>query len=89
MKTLGFEDVETLLLTSPPYILCFIVTCANSWHADRTGERYYHIVLPLVLAAAAFILAASTTAMAPRYVSMMLMVSHTHLIPDEGDRRAH
>jgi MFS family permease len=75
VKTLGFGNVESLLLTSPPYVLCFIVTCINSWHADRTGERFYHIVLPLVLAIAAFILAACTTAMAPRYVSMMLMVS--------------
>ena len=52
------------------------MTCVNAWHADRTGERYYHIVLPLILATAAFILAASSTAMAPRYVSMMLMVSY-------------
>jgi len=74
VKTLGYGDVPTLLLTSPPYVLCFIVTCLNSWHADRTGERYFHIVLPLMVAVAAFILAASTTTMVPRYISMMLMV---------------
>ncbi|KEZ45246.1 hypothetical protein SAPIO_CDS2720 [Scedosporium apiospermum] len=73
VKTLGYGDVPTLLLTSPPYVLCFIVTCLNSWHADRTGERYFHIVLPLMVAVAAFILAASTTTMVPRYISMMLM----------------
>ena len=75
VKTLGFGDVETLLLTTPPYILCTIVTCANAVWADRTGHRYYHIVLPLCLAVAAFIIAASTEKMAPRYLAMMLMLS--------------
>ncbi|SPO06720.1 related to nicotinamide mononucleotide permease [Cephalotrichum gorgonifer] len=75
VKTLKFGNVETLLLTSPPYVLCCIVTLLNAWHADRTGERYFHIVLPLSLAVVAFIIAASTTGVAPRYVSMMLMLS--------------
>jgi hypothetical protein len=74
VKTLGYSDVQTLLLTAPPYVLAVITTFANAWHADRTGERYLHIVLPLCVGVAAFILAAATTATAPRYVSMMLMV---------------
>lgn len=74
VKSLGYGDVPTLLLTSPPYVLCFLVTCLNSWHADRTGERYLHVVLPLMVAVVAFILAASTTTMTPRYISMMLML---------------
>ncbi|KDN63251.1 putative pantothenate transporter liz1 [Colletotrichum sublineola] len=72
--TLGYSPVVSLLLTCPPYVLCVITTCLNAWHADRTGERYLHIVLPLCVAMAAFILGAATHAVAPRYVSMMLMV---------------
>jgi len=71
---LGHGDVVTLLLTAPPYVLAVITTFLNSWHADRTGERYLHIVLPLIVAMAAFILAACTTATGPRYLAMMLMV---------------
>ncbi|KAI0179351.1 major facilitator superfamily domain-containing protein [Hypoxylon sp. FL1284] len=74
VKTLGYSNVITLLLTCPPYVLTVIVSCINAWHADRTGERYWHIILPLVVAMAAFILAAATTSIAPRYVAMMLMV---------------
>ncbi|KAI0838789.1 major facilitator superfamily domain-containing protein [Hypoxylon sp. FL0890] len=74
VKTLGYSNVITLLLTCPPYVLCVICTWINAWHADRTGERYWHIVLSLVVALAAFILAAATTGVAPRYVAMMLMV---------------
>lgn len=74
VSTLGYNSVITLLLTAPPYVLAVIVTYANALHADKTGERYLHIVLPLCIAVAAFILAATTTSLAPRYVSMMLMV---------------
>ncbi|KAI4861536.1 major facilitator superfamily domain-containing protein [Hypoxylon rubiginosum] len=74
VKTLGYGNVNTLLLTCPPYVLTVIATFINAWHADRTGERYWHIIFPLVVAMAAFILAAATTSLAPRYVAMMLMV---------------
>ncbi|KAH9906848.1 major facilitator superfamily domain-containing protein [Xylariomycetidae sp. FL2044] len=74
VKTLGYNNVNTLLLTSPPYVLAVIASFANAWHADRTGERYWHVVIPQFFALAAFILAAATTSIAPRYVAMMLMV---------------
>ncbi|KAJ5062194.1 pantothenate transporter liz1 [Bipolaris maydis] len=74
VKTLGYSNTETLLLTAPPYLLAVITTYLNAWHADRTGERFLHIVLPLCVAVFAFILAAATHTTAPRYVAMMLMV---------------
>lgn len=77
VSTLGYSNVITLLLTAPPYVLAVLVTYANALHADRTGERYLHIVLPLCVSVAAFILAVTTSSLAPRYVAMMLMVSPT------------
>ncbi|KAF2744103.1 pantothenate transporter liz1 [Sporormia fimetaria CBS 119925] len=74
VKTLGYNNVQTLLLTAPPYVLAVITTFANAWHADRTGERFFHITLPLCVGVAAFILGAATRSVAPRYVAMMLMV---------------
>lgn len=74
VKTLGYDNIPTLLLTAPPYVLAVITTFLNAWHADRTGERFLHIVIPLIIGMASFILAAATTATAPRYVAMMLMV---------------
>lgn len=75
VQTLGYSKLITLLLTAPPYVLAMIVAFANAIHADKTGERFLHIALPLVVGMASFILAAATTAVAPRYVAMMLMVS--------------
>ncbi|ETI19647.1 hypothetical protein G647_08659 [Cladophialophora carrionii CBS 160.54] len=74
VQTLGYGDIESLLLTAPPYVLCVITAFLNAWHADRTGERYFHVTVPLYVAVGSFILAAATTATAPRYVAIMLMV---------------
>ncbi|KAF3398002.1 hypothetical protein F1880_006439 [Penicillium rolfsii] len=73
VKTLKYPNIETLLLTAPPYCLAVICAFANAWHADRTGERYFHVTIPLYISVAAFIIAAATTSTAPRYLSMMLM----------------
>lgn len=67
--------MTSLFLTVPPYVAATILAFINAWHSDRTGERYYHITVPLYFAVAGFIIAASTTTVAPRYLSMMLMLS--------------
>lgn len=72
--TLGYSDVVSLLLTVPPYALGVMTTFLNAWHADRTGERYFHITLPLYFAVIAYIIAATTTKTGPRYLAMMMMV---------------
>lgn len=74
VETLGYGSTETLLLTAPPYILCMITAYLMAWNSDRTGDRYFHVTAPLYIAMVAFILAASTTAIVPRYISMMLMI---------------
>ncbi|KAJ4364773.1 hypothetical protein N0V95_000721 [Ascochyta clinopodiicola] len=74
VKTLGYDNIHTLLLTAPPYVLAVITTFLNAWHADKTGERFWHIVLPLCVGIFAFILAAATHSTGPRYAAMMLMV---------------
>ena len=73
VATLGYSDVQSLLLTVPPYILAVVASFCNSWHADKTGERYFHITIPLYFAVVAYIIAATTTTIGPRYFAMMLM----------------
>lgn len=73
MQTLNKSSVTTLFLTVPPYVLAVITTFLNSLHADRTGERFFHIVIPLCFGLVAYIIAAATTAFGPRYFAMMLM----------------
>ncbi|RAL59817.1 hypothetical protein DID88_000446 [Monilinia fructigena] len=74
VKGLGKNNITTLLLTTPPYLIAVIAILCNAWHADATGERYLHIALPPVVAFISFAIAAGTTKFAPRYLAMCLMV---------------
>jgi len=78
VQGLGKNNITTLLLTTPPYLIGVIVILINAWDADRTGERYLHVALPPIVAVAAFIIAATTTSFAPRYLAMCLMVGSTY-----------
>ncbi|KAL5504730.1 hypothetical protein ACEPAH_7393 [Sanghuangporus vaninii] len=73
--TLGFDTKITLLLASPPWILATVVCCLNSLHADRTGERFWHLTLPWWGAIAGTIIALSTFSTTGRYISLFLMAS--------------
>ncbi|KAJ7798206.1 major facilitator superfamily domain-containing protein [Mycena olivaceomarginata] len=42
-KTLGYSTTHTLLLTAPPWLTAAILCVLSAWHADKTGERFFHI----------------------------------------------
>jgi MFS family permease len=69
-----FTNIQSLLLTAPPYVLAVITSFINAWHADRTGERYWHITIPLYFAVASFVISAATQNVGARYFSIMIMI---------------
>ncbi|KAI0709648.1 MFS general substrate transporter [Cerioporus squamosus] len=71
--TLGFSSTVTLLLAAPPWVFATLVSCINAWHADRTGERYFHMCIPYWGIIVGYIIAVSTMSVPGRYVSMFLM----------------
>ncbi|KAI1774304.1 major facilitator superfamily domain-containing protein [Hypoxylon cercidicola] len=74
VASFGRPRVETLLLTAPPYLLACIVCAAVSWNADRTNERYWHTVGPLVTAMVGLIIACAAEGIGPRYFGAMIML---------------
>lgn len=72
-KTLGFSTTVSLLLAAPPWILAAILCCLNAWHADRTGERFFHIAGWWWGVIVGFIIGLSTMNTAGRYVALFLM----------------
>ena len=50
-----------------------IVSIANSWHADKTGDRYWHSMWGPCIAPIGFILSMTTKGVAPRYIGCFLM----------------
>lgn len=80
-QALGYGTTTTLLLTAPPWIWAMVVSLPNAWHADRTGERFFHYFGPALSCLVGYIIAMTTTTTAPRYVSMFLMTSKSLLLP--------
>ncbi|KAJ5279243.1 hypothetical protein N7478_004615 [Penicillium angulare] len=68
------DKIDTLLLTTPPYIIGTIIVLINAWHADKTGERYFHMCIPPIIAIVSFILAMAGNNFAARYVAMCIML---------------
>lgn len=63
----------TLLLTAPPWILACLVSLPNAWHADRTGERFFHYLGPAACSIIGYIISMTTNSTGPRYFAMFLM----------------
>ncbi|KAF9073504.1 MFS general substrate transporter [Rhodocollybia butyracea] len=72
-STFGFNTTVSLLLVAPPWILATILCCLNAWHADRTGERFFHQTGWWWGACVGFIITLSTHNIGARYVSLFLM----------------
>ena len=75
VKTLGYDDNLTLVLTAPPFLLCVVVMLFNGWWSDRRNSRYLHVVGPIGVTIVALIIALSTLNTGARYFAMMLLVS--------------
>ncbi|KAF7365095.1 MFS general substrate transporter [Mycena venus] len=72
-QTLGFSTTISLLLAAPPWLLAGAICCLNAWHADKTGERFFHITGWWWGVMLGFIISLSTMNTGARYFSMFLM----------------
>ncbi|KAH0334546.1 MFS general substrate transporter, partial [Aureobasidium melanogenum] len=75
VKTLGYNKTQTLLLSAPPYVFAAILGITNSWHSDKTRERWLHVVWPQVFCSVGFIISAVTLNVAARYTATFMMMS--------------
>lgn len=73
--TMGYNPTITLLLCVPPWVFGTIVAFIACRHSDRTRERFWHIAIPLAFGIVGFVMAASTMALAARYVSLCVIIS--------------
>lgn len=78
VQTLGFNRVDTLLLTVPPYMVALVLSIGNNWSADRLRNSSFHIMWPLAAAIVGFVVAAASLNTGARYFAMILMVAGGH-----------
>ncbi|KAL6454762.1 hypothetical protein SBY92_004232 [Candida maltosa Xu316] len=70
VETLNFDRTTTLCLTAPPYVIAVVATYVWARHADISGERFFHVTIPLVLSLVAFIISAASLNTGARYFTL-------------------
>ncbi|KAI1100139.1 major facilitator superfamily domain-containing protein [Jackrogersella minutella] len=75
VQTLGYSQMTSLLLTTPPYILAAILFYGISYLSDRKNIIFPFYVGCLCFAFVAYIITLSTLQTGARYFAMMLMPS--------------
>ncbi|KAG1877312.1 major facilitator superfamily domain-containing protein [Suillus subluteus] len=75
--TMGYSATASLLLCAPPWILGTATSFVVARHSDITGDRFWHIVGPLLVGIAGFMIAISTMNTAMRYLSLFFMAQNT------------
>ncbi|KAG8898875.1 hypothetical protein FRB99_007087 [Tulasnella sp. 403] len=70
--TLGYKATVTLLLCAPPWAFATIVAFLVARHADRSGERFFHICGPLLVGMMGMVISLSTMNTAARYIALFL-----------------
>lgn len=78
MKTLGYNDTITLVLTAPPYIFSGIVSIGVAWSSGRHNERTWHTTISKLIAIAGFVLSVCTLNVPARFVGIMLFVGASY-----------
>ncbi|EKM53443.1 uncharacterized protein PHACADRAFT_163762 [Phanerochaete carnosa HHB-10118-sp] len=72
-QLLGLSFVN--FFPTPPWIFATIFCCVNAWHADRSGERFFHIVGPWWGSMVGYVIGLSTMSIGGRYFAMFLMAN--------------
>ncbi|TXT10884.1 hypothetical protein VHUM_01635 [Vanrija humicola] len=73
VNTFGLSQIKTLLLSAPPFLVPVFTQPLVSFFSDRKPERCLHYTTPMWFAIVGFILAATTTTTAPRYLSIFYL----------------
>lgn len=84
VKTLGFSNNVTLVLTCPPYLVATVASIAVSYSSGRFNERTWHITVSKLLAVVGFAVAWGTLNVGARYFAMVLFVGATYGVNNIG-----
>jgi MFS transporter, ACS family, tartrate transporter len=68
----GLGNTLASILASLPYVMSFMAMLVNGWHSDKTGERPWHVAIPLALVGCGVIVVAMTMGMG--WLPVLLMI---------------
>lgn len=78
VKTLGYGNIETLLITAPVWITTFIVSLIVTYTSGKTNDRSLHIICLMLVSVLGGIICTATTNTGAKFFAMFLCV-FTHI----------
>lgn len=63
---------QQLIITFGPWGWAFLAVMTNAWHADKTGERTWHLCIPLCVGIIGFIISSVTTNLGARFFALFI-----------------
>jgi hypothetical protein len=78
VKTLGYGNIETLLITAPVWIATFIVSLIVTYTSGKTNDRSLHIICLMLVSVVGGIICTATTNTGAKFFAMFLYV-FTHI----------
>jgi hypothetical protein len=73
MKSLGYSNTNTLLLTVPVWFATFIAVLVVSYHSSRTSERSIHVACCMLIGAIGNIVVITSSKVGVRMFAMYLL----------------
>ncbi|CEJ57501.1 Putative Function: ttuB of A. vitis facilitates the cellular uptake of tartrate [Penicillium brasilianum] len=73
VKTLGYGNIETLLITAPVWIATFLVSLIVTYTSGKTNDRSLHIICLMLVSVAGGIICTATTNTGAKFFAMFLM----------------
>ncbi|KAE8163420.1 major facilitator superfamily domain-containing protein [Aspergillus tamarii] len=73
VQTLGYGNIETLLITAPVWIATFMVSLLVTWSSGRTNDRSLHIISLMLVSVVGCMICTATTNIGARFFGMFLM----------------
>ncbi|CAI7591036.1 unnamed protein product [Penicillium pancosmium] len=73
VQTLGYNNIETLLITAPVWIATFLVSLLATWSSGRTDDRSLHIIGLMLISVVGGIICTVTTNTGAKFFAMFLM----------------
>jgi ACS family tartrate transporter-like MFS transporter len=80
LKSFGLSNMETGLLNSAPFGVAAILMVLWARHSDRTGERVWHLAIPLAATSLSLLLAFTAQSLLPTVVILFVAIVGTYAI---------
>jgi hypothetical protein len=72
VQTLGYNNIETLLITAPVWIATFFVSLFVTWTSGKTNDRSWHIICLMMISVVGGVICTATTNTGARFFAMFL-----------------